>query len=320
MVTKKTENLSSETSPCKSSWNLTSILLICILVLQVASMYLLTGNSLSLPEKSGIDVLWVKRAILEVEYDKVWWKENYEIMQKAQKLSVTDPQNPSNVANMKKYVESFGTGANTVSDNSNSVSPEANQEFQIISSGTLQKVLSTAVFEGNKDATIAVIEYSDMECPFCIRQYHDTELSKKLLSEFSKDVKFAFKNNRGVNHQGTEAKAIGLLCAEKTGWESAYIKFYHTIMDGSTMSSVYPVSDLSKIVTSIWIDLQKWKKCFDTKDTLSAFDSETAEAQSFGLGGTPGTLIINLKTLKYTTVEGAYPYEIFTAKIKSLLK
>ncbi len=56
-----------------------------------------------------------------------------------------------------------------------------------------------------------------MECPFCIRQYHVTELGKKLAAQYGKDVKFAFKNNRGVNHPGTEAKAIGLLCAGKIG-------------------------------------------------------------------------------------------------------
>jgi len=91
-------------------------------------------------------------------------------------------------------------------------------------------------------------------------------------------------------------------------------------MDGSTTNSVYPVADLSKAAVSAGVDMQKWKKCFDSKETLSIFDSETAEAQSFGLGGTPGTLIINIKTGKYTTVEGAYPYETFTQKIDALMK
>jgi len=319
MVTKKTETPSPDTS-CNCSWSFTSTLLVCILILQLVGMYLLTGNSFSLPEKSGFDVLWVKRAILEVEYDKVWGKENYEIMQKAQKLSVMDPQNPSNIANMKKYVESFGTGTKTTQENTGTTSSETNSDFETMASGTLEKILASAVFEWNKDATIAVIEYSDMECPFCIRQYQTTKLWQKLLVEFPQDVKFAFKNNRGVNHIGTEAKAIGTLCAGKVGGNSAYIKFYHTIMDASTTSSVYPVSDLSKAAMSAWVDSQKWKKCFESKEMLSAFEAETAEAQSFGLGGTPGTLIINLKTLKYTTVEGAYPYETFTAKIQSLLK
>ena len=91
-------------------------------------------------------------------------------------------------------------------------------------------------------------------------------------------------------------------------------------MEGSTTSSVYPVSDLAKAASSAGVDSTKWKKCFDTKETSALFDTETSEAQSFGLGGTPGTLIVNLKTGKYSTIEGAYPYDTFTQEIDALMK
>lgn len=54
-----------------------------------------------------------------------------------------------------------------------------------------------------------------MECPFCIRQYHSTKLFPTLLSQYKDKIGIAFKNNRGVNHPGTEAKAIAALCAKK---------------------------------------------------------------------------------------------------------
>jgi hypothetical protein len=57
----------------------------------------------------------------------------------------------------------------------------------------------------------------------------------------------------------------------------------------------------------------------DTKETLTQFASETSEATSLNLGGTPGTLIINIKTGKYSTVEGAYPLSHFTEMIDSLM-
>jgi protein-disulfide isomerase len=75
--------------------------------------------------------------------------------------------------------------------------------------------VSTAAIEGNVQADILVVEYSDMECPFCVRQYAETKLRKSLIDQYGDKVAFAFKNNRGVNHSGTEAKAIGALCAKK---------------------------------------------------------------------------------------------------------
>lgn len=52
---------------------------------------------------------------------------------------------------------------------------------------------------------------------------------------------------------------------------------------------------------------------------MASFEAETKEAQMFDLSGTPGTLILNVKTGKYTTVTGAYPLLKFTQKIDALL-
>ncbi len=325
MPVKKTESVhvAESTNSKKSILSLTHILLILVILFQSWALYLLTGNSVPSFGDVSMDPLGIKRAVLEIEYDKVGWKANYDIMTRAQQLSVNDPQNPSNIANMKKYVESFSwtEQATTSTQPKPGTAPEFNSGSTVsFSPDTLKKILSDTVFEWDTTANIAVIEYSDMECPFCIRQYHATELGKKLAAQYGKEIKFAFKNNRGVNHPGTEAKAIGLLCAGKVGWNDAYIKFYKTVMDGSTTSGVYPVENLPLAAKSAGVDAKKWKKCFDAKDTLSAFKSQTEEAQWLGLGGTPGTIIVNLKTLQYMTVEWAYPYETFTQKIDALMK
>jgi predicted DsbA family dithiol-disulfide isomerase len=129
-----------------------------------------------------------------------------------------------------------------------------------------------------------------------------------------------------VNHPGTEAKALGLLCAGKIGGEAAYTKFLTYVMDNTTLrpqkrdGTVISVADLPKAAAAAGVDVAQWQSCVDKKETQSRFAAETAEANKFGLGGTPGTLILNKKTGKYKTVEGAYPYETFSAAIDELLK
>jgi hypothetical protein len=83
-----------------------------------------------------------------------------------------------------------------------------------------------------------------MECPFCIRQYHDTKLQKNLSDSYGDTIAYAFKNNRGVNHDGTEIKALGALCAKRIGGDAAYTQFYKSVMDGTQQSSIYPVNML----------------------------------------------------------------------------
>ena len=89
-------------------------------------------------------------------------------------------------------------------------------------------------------------------------------------------------------------------------------------MDGTTQSTVYPVAKLSDIAKNLKLDMTKWQSCVDNKATMAEFTAETAEANKYGMGGTPGTLLLNVKTGKYATVEGAYPFSSFTEKIASI--
>lgn len=317
MVTKKTQEMIIESGDEKN-FSLTHILLILLILLNMAGLYLLTGNSISLSGNTTIDPVGIKKAILEVEYDKAGGKERYELMQQANLLSLTNQKSPNFVSldQIKTYIASFGSGW---SDGS-TAEVTSDSTFPTLASDKISAITADAAIDGNKDADILVVEYSDMECPYCIKQYSDTKLWEKLQSQYGDKVKFAFKNNRGVNHPGTEAKAIGVLCAQKVGGDIAYNLFYNTVMKwSSTETGVYAVSALPDAAKAAGVDMKKWQACVDNKDTLAQFTAQTAEAESLGLSGTPGTLILNIKTGKYSTVSGALPFASFSQKIDALM-
>jgi protein-disulfide isomerase len=314
MVTKKPQNSESEIIKTLSNdFSFTNILLIIVIVLNSLAIYFVTGNSITLP---GLSSIGIKESLLEIEYEKSGGRQNYELLTKAQLLSLNDPQNPSNIEAMRQYVDSFGSGGMPTGG----PAPVVPTQTATLTGEALQAIIASSVIEGNKEADILVVEYSDMECPFCIRQYQETKLWPSLQTEYGDKVAFAFKSNRGVNHTGTEPKALAALCAKKVGGDEAYVKFYTAIMDGSNNSGLlYDVAKLPELAKAAWIDEAAWKACYDSKETLAQFTSETSEAQSFNLGGTPGTLILNVKTGEYATVEGAYPFTTFTQKINDLL-
>ena len=291
--------------------NILILLVVCIsLVLNVASIYLLVGNSVGLNALS--DPLGIKKSILEVEYTKVGGKANYELLVQAQMI-----QFKSNLPQLKEFIKSqWGV---TPAKGTDTQTPST--QAKVLDPVKVEKLKESAAYEGTKDALITVIEYSDMECPFCLKQYHDTQLKEKLLAQYGSGVNFVFKNNLWVKHPGTEAKAIGALCAQKVGGDNAYIQYYNAIMAGSIDGrNVYPVSDLPNLAKTLRLDMTKWQSCVNNRETASLFASQTSEAAGFNLRGTPGTLIINNKTGKYDTIEGAYPYEAFAAKIDELSK
>jgi protein-disulfide isomerase len=271
------------------------------------------GNSFSLPSSISVEPAGIKKAILELEYAKVGGKANYEIVQQATLLQMKEQ-----IPQMEQYIKTKGGTAPSDGTTTAPSQPAPTPAPTTMSQDEIKAIISTASIEGNKNADIIAIEYSDMECPFCIRQFHDTKLQPTLATQYGDKVGFAFKNNRGVNHNGTEAKALGALCAQSVGGDKAYISFYHAIMNGTTQSSMFAVDKLPGIAKDIKIDTKKWQTCVDSKATLAKFEAESAEARKYGLNGTPGTLLINVKTGKYATVEGAYPMSEFTQKISSI--
>jgi protein-disulfide isomerase len=309
MVTKTQETtvLNLETWD-ESNFSFTHILLIILIILNSVGLYLLTGNSIPLPASITTDTFGIKRAILELEYDKVGGKANYDLVSQATRMQMKDQ-----IPQIEQYIKTqWGKTPDTQAP--------VQAENQTLDAAKMGTILSGAALEGNTLANIVVIEYSDMECPFCIKQYHDTKLQESLKAKYGDKVAFAFKNNKWVNHPGTEAKAIASLCAKKLGGDKAYISVYHTIMDGTQQGNVYPVATLVNAAKKTGVDMLKWQACFDKKETTPEFAAETLEANGFGLGGTPGTLILNVKTWKYATIEGAYPMASFAEKIDALMQ
>ena len=168
--------------------------LLLVLAVNCLVLYFVMGYTLSLGNKEGDDV-GIKRVLLELEYEKVGGKKNYDTLQKYSQMQIKEQ-----IGQIEQYVQGGGKpqAQNTQADNNGgTLSPEE-----------VKTLLEDASLEGNKAATVAVIEYSDMECPFCMRQYHDTKLFPKVLAQYTDKIVLAFKNNRGVNHKGTEVKAL----------------------------------------------------------------------------------------------------------------
>ena len=314
MVTKIAQT--PETHVPHSSHTLLTVLLIVSVLMSGLCLYFLLGYSIdlkSLSSSANIDTkidssIGIRRVLLDLEYEKVWGKENYDILQKYSQMQIKEQ-----IPKIRQYVE---WGANPATPTPNAPTTQGTMTPEEV-----QAVLSDASIEGNKSANIIAIEYSDMECPFCMKQYHDTKLFSTLLAEYKDKIGVAFKNNRWVNHKWTEVKALGALCAGKIWGDGAYQRFYQGVMDGSTNGwGPLPVDKLADIAKSASIDVAKWQKCVDAKETLPRFVAQTAEANKYWLGGTPGTLILNVKTGKYDTVEWAYPYATFKSKIDALMK
>ncbi len=240
------------------------------------------------------------------EYEKAWSKENYELLAKAQRLQMADQ-----IPQIKQFIASKEWGAAT---------PEIPAASKILSQDEITAIKKTAYIEGNKDAIITLVEYSDLECPFCIRQYTEGTI-KKVRDSFGDKVNSAFKNFRGVPHENAEVEARATLCAGEMGGAEKYVAYYSAIFTRSKggNGTGFSKDALVPLAKELKLDTKKFQACIDSKKNITRFDSETAEGAKLWVQGTPGTVVINNKTGEYELIAWAYPASEFERVINKLL-
>lgn len=246
---------------------------------------------------------------LDIEYKKAGSKENYELLSKAQQLQMEDQ-----IPQIKQFIASKG-GKDAANKGE-----ETAAAAKTLTKDEIAAIKKTAYIEGNKDALITLVEYSDLECPFCIRQYKEGAI-KKMHEKYGDKVNSTFKNFRGVPHENAEAEANALLCAGDLGGTDAYVAYYGAIFTRSKggNGTGFSKDDLLPLAKELKLDGKKFQACVDSKKNIEKFDAETAEGQKMGVQGTPGTVVINNETGEYELIAGAYPASEFERVIDKFL-
>jgi protein-disulfide isomerase len=179
-----------------------------------------------------------------------------------------------------------------------------------------------------KTATIAIIEFSDFECPYCKR--HFTQVFPELVKNFVDTGKalYVFRNLPLSFHEPVATNdAMAAMCVYDQGGNSAYFKM-HAALFGATNSNAsnMTVKILSGLADKInGINMTKYNKCVTDKKFATQITKDVADAAAINISGTPGFVIGKLeadgKTIKNGTfLGGAYPYENFKTIIDALLK
>jgi len=162
-------------------------------------------------------------------------------------------------------------------------------------------------FKGKEGAKVTIVEYSDYQCPFCARGYATIE--NEVLKEYGDKVKFVYKNFPLNFHPWAEGGAVGVECAALQN-KDAYWKLYSYLFENQKDVNPQNLKDkCHEGLKDTKIDMAKWDKCFDSKETLPQVKADMAEGQSVGVTGTPAFLI-NGRLLS-----GAQPFQQFKAVI-----
>ncbi|MBI4424462.1 MAG: DsbA family protein [Elusimicrobia bacterium] len=165
---------------------------------------------------------------------------------------------------------------------------------------------------GPETAPIIVVEYSDLQCPYCKNAH--LALDEKLEATYGKKVRWVFKHFPLTSiHPWAYPAAIAMACASKQKPEAAF-KMETAIFN--QQESVTAANLREKVVEEAkktGIKVADFEQCFDKQETKDVVDADMAEARSIKVNSTP-TIIVNGRT-----VQGFRDFDSLKAVIDEML-
>lgn len=169
-------------------------------------------------------------------------------------------------------------------------------------------------WRGNKDARIVMVEYSDLECPFCKRIHPDL---LKIYNDNGGKVAWVYRHFPLSFHPKAQKSAEAAECVNKELGAEGFWKMTDVIYE---KMPAMELTELPSIAAEVGANEASVKQCIDNGDTASIVKADQDEGTKIGVQATPTTVFYDMKTGKSQTVEGAVPYDQLKTVLDTMLK
>ena len=145
--------------------------------------------------------------------------------------------------------------------------------------------LSHSPVRGNKNAPVSIIEFSDMQCPFCAGV---NPTLRELMAQYPDKVKLIFKSFPLSFHRDSELAHRAVLAAGQQG------KFWE--MHDLVFSDQHAIKrdDLLQKARSLDLDMARFSSDLDSENLKQMVETDKQEGSKLGVAGTP-TFFVNGK-------------------------
>jgi len=164
-------------------------------------------------------------------------------------------------------------------------------------------IASDDPFKGPANAKVAMVEFSDFECPACGTAYG---VIKQIAADYDGRIKIVYRDFPLTQHTFAFKSAEAGNCANEQGkfWEMHDIMFEN--------QSALTISSLKKYAADIGLNTEQFNSCLDSGKYAAEVSGDIADGASFGVAATP-TFFINNK--KYSNMSYAQFKAVIDAEL-----
>ena len=203
----------------------------------------------------------------------------------------------------------FATGGVNIS------APQASdqqQEEEMRGAAVTPVVVADDYIKGNPDALVTIVEYSDLECPFC-KRFHAT--MQQALAEYGDKVRWAYKHfPLDQIHPKADKEAEAAECAGELGGNEKFWAYIDRVFEITPSNNGLDLNLLPQIAKDLGLDQKAFENCLNSGKYAEKVEKQYQEGIRLGVNGTPGSFVNG------TPVRGAVPYENLKAIIEAELQ
>lgn len=187
------------------------------------------------------------------------------------------------------------------------VAEEKKQRDEELKNPKKPEIAENRAVRGDRNAPIQLVEYSDFQCPYCQRGANTVE---ELRKKYGAKMSFVFKNLPLPFHPNAMPAAKRFEAIAMQSSEKAY-KFHDEVFaNQKELSGDKADKFLDATAKKVGANVEKMKKDMEGDEVKNRIAADMAEANKFGIQGTPGFVIGGV------TLKGAFPIEEFDKVIQ----
>ena len=164
---------------------------------------------------------------------------------------------------------------------------------------------------GDPNAPVHIVEYSDFQCPFCLKFWSETE--PQLIEEYVNTGKVYFEY-RSFAFLGPESEwaAEGAYCA---GDQNKFWEYHDTLFTNWTGENAgdFTQDKLIQYAKALDLNMAEFEACLNEEKHKGTVEQDKAQADADGVHATPTFFINGFK------IEGAQPFDILKELIEQAL-
>lgn len=184
-----------------------------------------------------------------------------------------------------------------------------------LTAGNIRPVDETDHIRGSKNAKVTLVEYSDLECPFC-KSFHPT--MQQVMKEYDGKVRWVYRHfPLDSIHPKARPAANAAECVASLAGNEGFWNYIDKLFEGAP--ATLTDEQLKTIASGLGVNASQFDDCFKSKKFENKINVDLQDGQTGGITGTPGTIVIDAKGGKQL-IPGALPLESVKQILDQALK